>query len=818
MSAKSNRNQIITIIVIFVAILCCICAAGGWLIYSNYQNQAALPATSQPQPTQATDNSWKRIQAAGKMVVATSGDYPPFAYYNAQYRLDGFDVALVVEIGKRLNIPIDLKDMAFDGLGNAIQLGQIDLAAAAISITPQRQAAFDFSNVYYTSSTAVLANQNSTIPTITNVDQMASYRIGVQKDTVFQNWIQESLVDTGKMPASNLYIYPQLDSAINDLKANRIDVVVLDLPTANSFVTAGGVKLVGQNLNPQLYGMAMAKGATALQSQVNKALTQMQNDGTLAALTQQFFGQTGAGVQPQPTPIPNQPTPTPAPCIDGMAFVQDLNYPDKNMTNPPKFYPGEEFQKGWRIKNTGTCPWDITYSLVYVDGNTPAARMGGQPTAVNAKVQPGAMYDMYVNLVAPLQPGVYQGFWQLRNPQGLYFGDRIWVGIQVRVNDLTPTVVPQPVIQRFSADPPQINAGGCVNVQWEVVGDISNVKILRNTTSIWGDAPFTGSMTDCPSGTGQVIYQIEAAGPGGTSLASRPVNVVGAQPTAVPPTQPPAQPTATQPPPPTATQPPPPTATQPPPPTATQPPPPTATPPPPTPELPASTPTSEPIPPTAAPQPTPVPAPPLINSFVVKPSEIKVGECVNGSWSVSGDVQVVRILRNDKIIVDNAPMAGNGQDCFQNSGTEVYTLEAVGSDGKSVTQQQTVTVNTADTSLVLVSYLDDQGQQAPVLPGTQITAVLGANNSLTGSAGCNTYSTTYQINGANLTIAPPSAGKKVCPDPQGIMEQEQSYLAALTKVNGFQVAGDTLKLTMKYIDPADNTEKVSVLLVFQKAK
>ena len=203
---------------------------------------------------------------------------------------------------------------------------------------------------------------------------------------------------------------------------------------------------------------------------------------------------------------------------------------------------------------------------------------------------------------------------------------------------------------------------------------------------------------------------------------------------------------------------------------------------------------------------------------MVKPSEIKVGECVNGSWSVSGDVQVVRILRNDKIIVDNAPMAGNGQDCFQNSGTEVYTLEAVGADGKSVTQQQTVTVNTADTSLVLVSYLDDQGQQAPVLPGTQITAVLGANNSLSGSAGCNTYSTTYQINGANLTIAPPSAGKKVCADPQGIMEQENAYLAALTKVNGFQVAGDTLKLTMKYIDPADNTEKVSILLVFQKAK
>jgi heat shock protein HslJ len=208
----------------------------------------------------------------------------------------------------------------------------------------------------------------------------------------------------------------------------------------------------------------------------------------------------------------------------------------------------------------------------------------------------------------------------------------------------------------------------------------------------------------------------------------------------------------------------------------------------------------------------------VIESFVVKPNEIKVGECVSLSWSVNGNVQVVRILRNGKVMVDNAPMTGNGQDCFQDSGTVVYRLEAAGTDGQTVSQEQTVNVKTNDISLVLVSYLNDQGQQSSVLPGTKITAVLGSGNSLTGSAGCNTYSTNYQVNGSQLTIAPPSAGKKVCSDPQGIMEQENAYLAALTKVNSFDVAGDTVKLTMKYVDPADNIEKVSVLLVFQRVQ
>ncbi len=781
MSKKIDRKGLIILIAVITVIWCIGCAVIGWIYFSRNAPPAAPTLASSP--TLPAQDAWARIQAAGKMVVATSGDYPPFAYYNSQYQLAGFDVALLQEIGTRLNIPIEMKDIAFDGLGNALQLGQVDLAAAAISITPERQVVFDFSNVYFSSSTSVLANQNSPITSITNPDQIVSLRTGVQNKTVFHSWIQANLVDTGKMPASNLFIYQKADDAVNDLKAGRVDVVVLDLAAADAYVAAGGVKLVGQNLNQQLFGIAMAKGAASLQTQVNNALTQMQNDGTLAALTQEYIGQSGAGVQPQPTPVPSQPTPTPAVCIDGMSFVEDLTYPDNHMTTPATFYPGTEFQKGWKIKNSGTCAWDINYTLVYVGGNTPAALMGGQPTAVNTKVNPGVMYDMFVNLVAPLQTGTYQGFWQMRNPLGQFFGERISVGIQVVPPPGQPTTVPQPIIQRFSANPAQINSGGSVTIQWEVLGEVSNIEILRDNTTLWVNAPTTGSFTDYPPGSGVVYYQIQASNSGGTALASNPVNVVAVPTPVVPtPTQPPA-PTAT----PAPTQTPAPTAT----PAPTQPPAPTETTPPPV-------------------------APPVINSFVVQPGEIKVGECVNGAWSVSGDVQVVRLLRNNIVIIDNAPTTGSGQDCFQNSGTEVYQLEAVGVDGSTVSQEQSVTVKANDISLVLVSYLNNQGLIVPVLSGAQTTAVLGADNSMTGSAGCNTYSTTFQVNGSEVTIAPPTVGKMVCSDPPGIMEQENAFLTALPKATGFQVSGDRLELTMKAANPADGSEVTVILLVFQR--
>ena len=324
------------IIIVLVVLLICIGSGFIYLLFflippAPVPPTAVMPtfATLTPAPTLAAgvtptavpDPVWARIQKAGKMVVGTAGDYPPFSYYNADFRLDGFDVALITEIAKTMNIPIEIRDMAFDGLPTDLQLGQIDVAIAALSITPERQASLNFSNVYYASQDAYLASQSSTLPPVTNVSQLASQRVGVQQNSVFEDWLRTALVDTGLMPPSNLFVYPKIDSAIVDLQAGKISVVVLDLPVANTFVKKGGVKQIGQNLNQQLYGIAMLKSANELQAQINQALTTLQNNGTLTALTQKYFGQSGGTPPPNPTPPPAQPTPTPSTCLDGMSFV-----------------------------------------------------------------------------------------------------------------------------------------------------------------------------------------------------------------------------------------------------------------------------------------------------------------------------------------------------------------------------------------------------------------------------------------------------------------------------------------------------------------
>jgi hypothetical protein len=274
-----------------------------------------------------------------------------------------------------------------------------------------------------------------------------------------------------------------------------------------------------------------------------------------------------------------------------MAWVADLSFDDQNMTAPPVVGAGQPFRKGWRILNNGTCTWDTSYIANYVQGNVPAARMGGQPTPIVGTVPPGATYDLYVDLIAPLQPGLYQGVWQMFG-NNVGFGEKLWVAINVpagptptpwatqtpvaginftvdrtnirsgecvtfrwdvqnvnavyfyregenwqnngvsgqgsrqecpsqdttyylRVENRDGSVetrqiriyveqnVDAPRINYFSADPSgQIANGQCVNLRWEVTGNVEQVDLFRNDERFWRAAPFRGSTQDCPPGSG----------------------------------------------------------------------------------------------------------------------------------------------------------------------------------------------------------------------------------------------------------------------------------------------------------------------------
>jgi len=109
-------------------------------------------------------------------------------------------------------------------------------------------------------------------------------------------------------------------------------------------------------------------------------------------------------------------------------FEGDITIPDGTVLKG-----GEDFQKIWKIRNTGSCKWDEGYTLVYVAGSAKDL----DPYNFEFKkssdfVEPGEAINIGINLTAPCAVGKYEGHWRMRNDHGYYFGTLLSVYIEVK--------------------------------------------------------------------------------------------------------------------------------------------------------------------------------------------------------------------------------------------------------------------------------------------------------------------------------------------------------------------------------------------------
>jgi len=96
------------------------------------------------------------------------------------------------------------------------------------------------------------------------------------------------------------------------------------------------------------------------------------------------------------------------------------------------------------------------------------------------------------------------------------------------------------------------------------------------------------------------------------------------------------------------------------------------------------------------------------------------------------------------------------------------------------------------TNWSLTGYNNGTGGFVSLLEGTSISALFAGDGSLNGSAGCNSYMSSYEVDGENITVGFAASTQMFCAEPEGIMEQENAYLAALGTVATYQIQGDEL--------------------------
>jgi polar amino acid transport system substrate-binding protein len=193
-------------------------------------------STTEPSGTGTPGEATKidAIKQAGKLILATSADYPPFETHIIEGDSDqitGWDIDLANKIAEVLGVELEIKDMSFDAILTALGSGQADLAIAGFGKTDERDQSFDSSIPYYTTTNVMLvkAGEESKYP---DLKSFAGKKIGAQEGTVQADLVAEYL------PDSESSIVKSIPNLVLSLKSGQIDGLLLDSPVASDYVGA----------------------------------------------------------------------------------------------------------------------------------------------------------------------------------------------------------------------------------------------------------------------------------------------------------------------------------------------------------------------------------------------------------------------------------------------------------------------------------------------------------------------------------------------------------------------------------------------------
>ena len=218
-----------------------------------------------------------------KLVVGTSAGFRPFEYLE-KGEVTGFDIDLMKAIGKELGREVEVKDMDFDALIEAVSTGTIDVVAAGMTITDERKERVDFTQPYFIADQAVLVRANSDINLASPADiNDASYRIGVQNDTTGAFWTDDNA------SKATIKKYGKYMECIQDLENQNLDMIVLDKPVAEAFAKNRPTKMIMVIPTDESYGLAVKKGSDVLE-ELNGALKKVMDSDTWDELMETYFG------------------------------------------------------------------------------------------------------------------------------------------------------------------------------------------------------------------------------------------------------------------------------------------------------------------------------------------------------------------------------------------------------------------------------------------------------------------------------------------------------------------------------------------------
>ncbi|HEY9700504.1 MAG TPA: basic amino acid ABC transporter substrate-binding protein [Trichocoleus sp.] len=239
---------------------------------------SGTPSNSTSPTTEASSNG-----AATTLKVALDPTFPPFQSQTGDGKFEGFDIDLINAVAEAEGLKLDMQGLPFDGIIPALQSGTVDLTISTMTITPDRAKVVNFSRPYFKSGQAIAVKEANN--DITSYESLKGKKIAVQIGTV-------GAEKANAAQATAVRTFDNTPLALQELLNGNVDAVIADSPVVLYAIKSGsasGVKVAGNLLTEEYYGIATPQGSPSLEK-INAGLKTIIENGKYKQIYQKWFG------------------------------------------------------------------------------------------------------------------------------------------------------------------------------------------------------------------------------------------------------------------------------------------------------------------------------------------------------------------------------------------------------------------------------------------------------------------------------------------------------------------------------------------------
>ena len=238
--------------------------------------------------TTAADTTAAAAEAAGgTLIVGFDQDFPPMGFVGDNGEYTGFDLDLAKEVASRLGLEYKAQPIAWDSKDMELESGNIDCIWNGFTMTG-REDDYTWTTPYMANKQVfVVANDSD----INSQADLAGKVVEVQADSSAEAALRENqdLANT----FGQLLTTPDYNTAFMDLEQGAVDAVAMDTIVAAYQIKQRNAdfKILDDALSEEEYGVGFKKGNTELRDKVQATLEEMAADGTLAKISDEWFGE-----------------------------------------------------------------------------------------------------------------------------------------------------------------------------------------------------------------------------------------------------------------------------------------------------------------------------------------------------------------------------------------------------------------------------------------------------------------------------------------------------------------------------------------------